>query len=752
MTRVRGWAAGVSFGEWLALSVALAVFAYVGWDGALWDARLQLLLHLFAIGAIGGVAVLAVRGHPMPRTALELPLLGLLAALAMATMGALNVGMSLRAMGSIVAFAAMLPVALIAVRLRPSWVGLLTSVPILLLSIPTLAVLVARRVEWLVVGAPGIPPLRLPAEGTPFGSVAVPPFILVPAWILAGLIEHDGLRRGIRGGLVAVGLPLILLSGSRSAWLAITVGIVVGVAPWAWRRRRRLGQVRLSPGRLTAAAAMSALLLAVGAFLVVPRLTAVTSLVYRGALWRDTLVAWGSDPVFGIGPGFMPYARQAAAPDLTFPVRQPHSHNVFLGVLGDAGLVGLLAAAAVVVVLAVRAGPWRSRTVLGRTSAVALVGLAFGSLFEDLTFLPNFNLLVILLAAVALQDSGSVRWVPLSMPKASLARHAIAAGSAVGAFVLMGSMVAADAGAIAYRLGVDRAGSGEWHQATEWLSRSVALDPWHPAGARSLAVTAAAAGRSDLAVDAARSATVLSPGDATAWTNLAILCESAREAGCAGEAADEAVAHARYLAFDLINAALVLERLDDRPAADQAYRLSLLTHPATSFVDPWPRPIVIGAGTIPEVTGASWELNLLLARQHTGEAIVPAHYQDPALRALANAIVGDRPEAERWLAAALAAAPGDVRTHDINVVLHAAWGEATAEPLRWAAAVRGNPLSPPDAEAGGPPAISFDIASFRAYPLDGLVPQAVRLQPSPPLPWALLELIRGPAPETGVAE
>ena len=47
---------------------------------------------------------------------------------------------------------------------------------------------------------------------------------------------------------------------------------------------------------------------------ITPRLTDVRSLVYRGYLWRDTLNAWSQDPAFGIGPGSMPLARQAAAP------------------------------------------------------------------------------------------------------------------------------------------------------------------------------------------------------------------------------------------------------------------------------------------------------------------------------------------------------------------------------------------------------------------------------------------------------
>src|SRR5699024_3033169 len=96
-------------GEWVALAAAGATFGYVGWDGALWDARFQLLLHLLAIGAIAGLGVLAWRGGSLPRTRIDVAVLGLVAAFALATTSAVNVGMSLRAMAVIVATALMLP-------------------------------------------------------------------------------------------------------------------------------------------------------------------------------------------------------------------------------------------------------------------------------------------------------------------------------------------------------------------------------------------------------------------------------------------------------------------------------------------------------------------------------------------------------------------------------------------------------------------------------------------------------------------
>ena len=722
-------------GAWLALAAAIAVFSYVGWDGALWDARLQLLLHLLAIGAVGGVLVLAVRGHDLPRTPLELPLLGLLAAFALATLGALNLGMSLRAMATITAFAAMLPVALIAIRHRPTWVGLVTSVPILALSIPTLGVLVARRIEWVLVGAPGLPPLRLPAEGTPFGSVAVPPFVLIPAWALAGLIEHDGLRRTVRIGLVAVGAPLVVLSGSRSAWLAIAAASVIAGVPWAWSRRGRLHWPRRVTGTGLAASAAALAVIGIGLVFVLPRVTAVTSLLYRGALWRDTLVAWGSDPVFGIGPGFMPYARQAAAADFSFPVRQPHSHNLLLGVLGDAGIVGLVAALVVVGTLVAVAGPWRSRTPVGRAAAVVLIGLGIGGLFEDLTFLPGFDLLVILLVAVALTDAGAVAWRPLKFRTIARRRVAIAGGAGMS-LVLGWAMVVADAGAIAYRAGTDAAGSSDWSASSAWLARAVEIDPWHPAGPRALSVAAAANLQPDLAAEAAEQATLLNPGDSTAWVNRGLLCEQREETTCAIEAGHRAAATARYLAPDLLNAALLLDRLGQADAADSAYRLSLLTQPTTSFVVDWPRTVTIGDGTIPEIAEATWQLNLLLARHASGEPFQPTEFEDPAVRALAHAMLDERAEAEQWLATALQARSEDVRTHDINVVLRSAWGEPTEDAIRVASAVRGRAFPSRDLEVGVPSTV-LDIGSFRAYPLDGYVPAAFRLATRPPFPWTL---------------
>jgi tetratricopeptide (TPR) repeat protein len=718
--------------ELAAVGVGLAVWGYVGWDGALWDARYQFVLHLGAVAALGGLLAIGVAGGALPRTRIDLLILALLAAFGVATLSAENLGLSARALAGIVATAAMLPVALVALRLRPGWTAVVVTLPILGLSVGALAGLAWRRVEWLLAGGPGLPPVRFPNEGTPFGSVAVPPFVILAALPIALLIPHRTLRLTVVLALAVVGIPLTLLSGSRSAWLAIGVAGLVLVGPairrraasawksWSWTPRR-IGLALLG-------------LVAIGLALayVAPRLTDATSLIYRGFLWRDTIAAWSADPLLGIGPGSMPYARQAAAPPLSFPVQQPHSHDVPLGILGDAGLVGLAAALVLGAGFMAMAGPWRARSLPGRAAFAALAGCGAGMLFEDLTFVPGFNLLVILLAAVVLADAGAVAWRPVRL-------RATAVGAVgLAALGLVAIMVVGDAAAVAYRQGTDAAEQGRWAAAEAWLLQAVALDPWQPTGPKSLAVVADRAGHPTIARHAAERAVDLSPGDGDSWTNLALLCAADADPACSRLAAQRAVETATLAGRQLANAALVLDGLGDSRAADSAYRLSLLTNPWTGLTLAWPRAVVVGEGGVPELGADAAELNLLIARRVTGEQVDPADYRPGLVRALASAMIGDRATAEIEVRRAIAAAPGSLAAWETAMLLARHYGEDPSEAIRIGDVLRGRP------QATGPPApaaLTFDIATFRAYPADGLVGAAHRLLAERSWPWVLEPLL-----------
>ena len=735
MGGARDWLGARSGIELLAIAAALAVFGYVGWDSALWDPRLQLVLHLVAVGSILGMGVAWLRGASLPRTAIDLPILALLAAYALATVSAMNVGMSLRAMASVAAFAMALPVALIAVRHRPSWVGYLTAVPVLALAVPTLAVLGWRRLEWLLVGAPGLPPLRMDGEGTPFGSVAVPPFVIWPAWALAGLIEEPAWRRPLRAGLLVVGIPLTFLSGSRSAWLAIAVTAAVAGVPWLWARRRRLlgaGSLLRGRGLLIAIGGVGAAALV--AALVIPRLTAVTSLIYRVGLWRDTLQAWSTDPLLGIGPGFMPYARQAAAADLTFPVRQPHSHNLPLGVLGDAGILGLAAAIGLVIALAAVAHPWRMRSGAARAASFVLVGLAVGGLSEDLTFLPNFNLLAITLVSVVLTDAGAVRWVRL--PLGALQRASLAVPATVIGLALLTAMVVADAGAITHRIGLDAAADRRWPEAAGWFERSASIDPWHPSVPKALAVVADAAGDDGRAREAAETAVARNSGDGASWLNLSFACAALEDRACQEAALERTVATASLGGPELANAALGYEDLDEAETADEAFRRAVLGQRLTTLALDWPRRVPIAGGVLQEEIGPDAELNRLLGQWAMGEQIQPEKIAGPGARAVAHAILDERSEADAWLERAIADAPEEPLTWELAVVLRDHWGVSTERERAIGEVVRGGPF-PARQASTALPTITWDIASFRGWPMDGLVLEADRVRPELNFPWAL---------------
>ena len=342
------WARARTPTDWLAIAAALAVFGYLGWDSALWDARLQLAAaphrhrrHRRARPCI------ALRGGELPRTPIDLPLLGLLAALRAGDRVARSTsGMSLRAMAAIVAFAAMLPVALLAVRHRPAWVGLVTSVPVLLLSIPTLVTCSRAASSGSWRGARASPRCAWRPRARRSDRSRCRRSCIIPAWALAGLIEPAGLRRVVRTGLVVVGVPLTILSGSRSAWLAIAAaardrgsrrgrgGSASGCGPSraATPRRRCRGIGALAVVGV-AARARRCRALDRRDLAALPRARSGATPWRRGQRSAPRHRARDSCPTRARRP----------RPTSRFPVRQPHSHNLPLGVLGDAGLVGLVA-------------------------------------------------------------------------------------------------------------------------------------------------------------------------------------------------------------------------------------------------------------------------------------------------------------------------------------------------------------------------------------------------------------------------
>ena len=189
---------------------------------------------------------------------------------------------------------------------------------------------------------------------------------------------------------------------------------------------------------------------------------------------------------------------------------------------------------------------------------------------------------------------------------------------------------------------------------------------------------------------------------------------------------------------ELANAALVYDWLGESQLADRTYRLSLLTNLWTTLTMPWPRPVDVGDGRAPELAAETADLNLLIGRRVLGQEIRPSDYPGIYARLLAHAMVGEREQALDLARRAVDTSRASATTWELAALVRRHYGMDVAHELEVGEVARGEPL--PEGPSR-PAALIFDIATFRAYPADGLVRSAERLQPETPWPWVLEPLL-----------
>jgi tetratricopeptide (TPR) repeat protein len=301
-------------------------------------------------------------------------------------------------------------------------------------------------------------------------------------------------------------------------------------------------------------------------------------------------------------------------------------------------------------------------------------------------------------------------------------------------------MIVSDAGGLAHRLAIDDAWNRAWSASLAWHERAEAIDPWHPAIPKSMAVAAAAAGDPARARSAAEAALARNSGDGKSWANLALACEAVNDRACQEEALERAVATGSFGGAETVSAAFGADELGLAQAADLAFRRAILIQRLTTLDLEWPRYVPIGDAGLPEDFGSIVELNRLLGWWAMDEPIDPDSISGPSVRALAYAMLGDREAADEWLDRAVDAAPSAQLTWELAVALRDHWGRPTEYEQAVGAVVVGTPF-PSRTDATPVARITRDIASFRSYPLDGLFPDAVRPRPDPAWPWALQQTL-----------
>lgn len=191
------------------------------------------------------------------------------------------------------------------------------------------------------------------------GLLAIAVLLVTGATVAASGDERLARVRRTGRVLVAVGAAALLVTFSRSAWLALAVGSAVLVVLLTGSVGR---PARRSVGRPLAAVFLGgALACAPFAVALLPDLlarmdtqgpiaTEARSLDERGAVAAAAIAIARDHPVLGVGLGTLPLAIQAAQPDFPYDV-QPAS-VVLLDAAAETGLVGGVLELALIV------GPW----------------------------------------------------------------------------------------------------------------------------------------------------------------------------------------------------------------------------------------------------------------------------------------------------------------------------------------------------------------------------------------------------------
>ncbi|MBB2697699.1 UNVERIFIED_ORG: O-antigen ligase [Rhizobium esperanzae] len=224
----------------------------------------------------------------------------------------------------------------------------------------------------------------------------------------------------------AAGLGCVLLSGTRSAWLAIPVHLVILL----WYFRKHSFHLSLRSLAITGSLLFAGLI-ALGSGQIIHRIHAlqenmaslersqdeITSLSARVALYKGALSAISKDPLTGYGPQNRMASVLAELPENIRPqLPYSHVHNGFLTAGIDAGVVGIAALSLLLLTPLIAA--WKKEPGPGRDLSMALALLltssylitgSFGIMFNQKALDPIFAYMVALICV----DRGSTRFAPV---------------------------------------------------------------------------------------------------------------------------------------------------------------------------------------------------------------------------------------------------------------------------------------------------------------------------------------------------
>lgn len=168
--------------------------------------------------------------------------------------------------------------------------------------------------------------------------------ILLASWFLA----RNAKNRSVATGLFALGSVALLLTFSRSAWLALAAGFTLAAGLLVWTRQKEA--LRRGAGLTLAALIVAAPFILGNAAYLGVRLNAggsfeaieseTRSLSERGVLNTYANQIFAAEALTGVGLGTFPLALRQVQPMLTFDYQPPHL--VMLEAAAETGLFGAL--------------------------------------------------------------------------------------------------------------------------------------------------------------------------------------------------------------------------------------------------------------------------------------------------------------------------------------------------------------------------------------------------------------------------
>ena len=226
------------------------------WIGIYWPGLRILSLAIVAIGLATWLVAAYWRPEWRPATAIWPAALALpLAALTMATLSSRfpRLGLEFLAWAVLLVALYLLLVRVLATPYARSRVGALAAFLGLVIGIAYLAVIVTAWLDWWdLLGRLDVPPLRPHTAGLTYRnpSAVATVVVLLAGIAWAGLAPGSPGRRSLLVAVSAVAVAVVVVSGSRSAWLALAgSGALVGglFLLTALRRRESRGIRHGSP-------------------------------------------------------------------------------------------------------------------------------------------------------------------------------------------------------------------------------------------------------------------------------------------------------------------------------------------------------------------------------------------------------------------------------------------------------------------------------------------------------------------------